>query len=438
MTVLARSTRLRRASALAAAVALTSVSLAACGTSDSGSTAACSGDTAINQFFGDGGESAGRGQTIEVGMLLAMTGSGSSYGEVMSQGAKLAAKQIQAACGPDFKISIGDHESGSVPAAVAAARKLISQDGINVLQTSFGGVSEAIIPLVQQNKVLTLQGGGTSPGQIGKDYLWNTRQLFADPSIPGGLAWVAQEYPDATKLAVVGTLENGINAQKKLIPSIWPKVAEGGTIVANEQHEVGLKDFGQIIAKLQSARPDVIWIFEQGGDNATFMKALRRAGVTAPVVSSETGGEEVCKLAPKEFDTVIALGENYDPANPNPFNAQFVKEYQAAYGKNPDIFAANYYEEMFVFWELVKRVIADKGDPTSGEELQKALAADPTFKSVYGGTADEVGTMSIDKKTHLPEKPMGVYTINNCELTQVATITAVADGADPASGVSKG
>ncbi|WP_291038456.1 ABC transporter substrate-binding protein [Herbiconiux sp.] len=436
MTVSTFISRARRFTA-AAAVAALAVGLASCASSDSGTAAACDGDTAINGIFGEGGEAGGQGVTVKVGMLLAMTGSGSSYGEVMSNGAKLAAEQILAACGPDFEIAIGDHESGSVPAAVAAARKLISQDGINVLQTSFGGVSEAIIPLVQQNKILTLQGGGTSPGQIGKDYLWNTRQLFADPSIPGGLAWVAQTYPEATKMAVVGTLENGINAQTKLIPEIWPEVAPGGTVVLNEQHEVGLTDFGQIIAKIQSAEPDVIWIFEQGGDNATFMKALRRAGVTAPVVSSETGGEEVCKLAPEEFDTVIALGENYDVANPNPFNEQFVTEYKDAYGKNPDIFAANYYEEMFVFWELVNRVVADGGDPTSGEQLQAALAADPTFQSVYGGSADEVGTMSIDEETHLPVKPMGAYTIKDCQLTQVATITEVDEGGDPFSGVSK-
>jgi len=68
------------------------------------------GGNPLNTIFGPGGKAAGQGVTINDGMMLAVTGQGSFYGRVMSRGAKLAAKQITAAGGPSFNISIADHE----------------------------------------------------------------------------------------------------------------------------------------------------------------------------------------------------------------------------------------------------------------------------------------------------------------------------------------
>ena len=45
-------------------------------------------------------------------------------------------------------------------------RKLISQNKISFLQTSYGAPSEALIPILQQNKILTFNGGGASPKQL--------------------------------------------------------------------------------------------------------------------------------------------------------------------------------------------------------------------------------------------------------------------------------
>ena len=99
-------------------------------------------------------------------MNLAMTGQGAFFGDVMSKGALLAAEQIGAAGGPTINITINDHQSGEVPPSVNGVRKLISQNKISFLQTSYGAPSEALIPILQQNKILTFNGGGASPKQL--------------------------------------------------------------------------------------------------------------------------------------------------------------------------------------------------------------------------------------------------------------------------------
>ena len=50
--------------------------------------------------------SAGKGKTIELGAVLALTGTGSFYGKTMSRGLDLAAKHIAAAGGPTFNVHL--------------------------------------------------------------------------------------------------------------------------------------------------------------------------------------------------------------------------------------------------------------------------------------------------------------------------------------------
>ena len=98
------------------------------------SAAPAAAGTCINDIFGAGGAEAGQGVTIPAGMLLAVTGQGSFFGDVMSKGALLAADQIREAGGMDYQITIGDHKSGDVPTAITETKRMISQDGIEVLR----------------------------------------------------------------------------------------------------------------------------------------------------------------------------------------------------------------------------------------------------------------------------------------------------------------
>lgn len=374
----------------------------------------------LNTIFGAGGKAAGQGVTINDGMMLAVTGQGSFYGRVMSRGAKLGAKQIAAAGGPKFSISIADHESGLVPPAVTGMRRLVTQNHIETLQTSYGAPSEAIIPLIEQYKVLSFNGGGASPGQLNKDYLWMTRMLFGNDPAPGSLVWLYKTYK-AKNLAILGTLENAVEAQKTLVPQVWPKISPGGKIVAAEIHDVGATDFSAPIARIKAANPDALWTPSFGNDLGYMVKQFRQAGFTKPIIGVEFT-QQAQQIGGKDFDTFIFGGDYYDVANPNPFNVQFVKAHRKAYGLDPEFYGANYYEHVFILWDLIRRTIKAGGDPTKSSELEKQLVANPTFKSVYGGTKSKVGLMTFNTKDHTISKPMGVFRVKNGKPRVVAEI----------------
>lgn len=371
-----------------------------------------SGGSSLADLFGPIDQQAGAGLTLQDGMNLAMTGQGAFFGKVMSRGAQLAAKQIREAGGPNIVITINDHQSGEVPPSVNGVRKLIAQNHIVTLQTSYGAPSEALIPILQQNKVLTFNGGGSSPKQLFQDYLWMTRMLFAYDPTPGALTWLAKTYPNAKRLALIGTQENGVEAQRDLAPKVWPQVSQGGQIVASEIHQVGATDFGQVIARVKAANADAVFTVSFGNDLGYMVKQFREANFTNPIVGIEFTAEAQ-KIAGPLYDTYVFATDYYDPENPNPFNKLFVAAHRAAYGEDPEYYGANYYEQVFVIWELVRRVREQGGNPNSGEALQKALLANPKFKSVYGGDASTIGEMSFDVEAHTINKPMGIFKVVN-------------------------
>ncbi len=383
----------------------------------------------LTDIFGPGGKEGGSEVSLSAGMLLAITGQGSFFGKVMSSGAKLAAAQIKVADGITYDIHIADHKSGDVPAALSGTRQLLSQDDIRILQTSYGAPSEAIVPLIAQNKLLSFNGGGSSPGQVGKDFLWQTRMIFGDDPCPGGLAWIAKEYPDAKKLAIVGTQENGVAGAKTIAPQVWQGLT-GGTVVANEQHDVGATDFSSIVARLKSTSPDVILTFSFGDDVGYLVKQLREANVDVPIMGIEFT-EQAAKVAGTAYNSYNFATDFYDPKNPNPWNKIFVKGYNDTYGEDPEYYGANYYEEVFFVWELVRRVLADGGDATDTATLQEALKANPTFKSLYGGDASATGEVTFNPDDHTISKPMGVFKVVNLQPVKVADIVKIQPGTDP-------
>lgn len=391
---------------------------------------AAAGGNPLNKIFGPGGKSAGKGFTLNDGMLLAVTGQGSFYGRVMSRGAKLGGKQIEAAGGPSYKISIGDHESGLVPPAVAATRRLVLNNHIETLQTSYGAPSEAIVPLIEQYKLLTFNGGGSSPGQLNKNFLWQTRMLFGADPMPGSLTYLAKTYK-AKRLAIVGTLENAVETEKKTAPLVWPKVSGGGKVVHTEIHDVGATDYSTVVARVKASNPDAIWTASFGNDLGYQVKAFRQAGVNVPIMGVEFT-DQAAKIGGKTFDTFMFGGDFYDEKNTgNPFNAQFIQAHTKAYGVAPEFYGANYYEHTFVYWDLIRRTLKAKGDPKSTDDLQSQLEKKPTFVSVYGGGGGKVGLMTFDLKDHSISKPMGIFKVKGGKPVLVARIKKWDGKSDP-------
>ena len=415
----------------------TAAFLAACGdddeaggdTSDTGATGDTGGTTADGTTGGDGGggeiggqlatllgieeATSGKGQTVDLGAVLALTGSGSFYGKTMSRGLDLAAKHIEAAGGPKFNYIYIDHKSGDAAAGEAAMTELSSK-GVGAKFASYVDDLGAMLAGTAQYKMFTLDGGGgTSIFGQGQPYFWGTRAITPNDPMPGLFQYLKETQPDATTVGLVGW-DIGEPANGIIREDILKKIADGG-FEFNDLYElvpVGGQDFSQVLPKVKANEPDILLVSIYGQDPGSFANQASTAGLTATRIGFEFTPDGV-SASKNTYDTdgYTFAYDYFDAKNPvSPLAKIFVQEFVAEYGEDPDFYAANFYENAFVMWEVMRRVLADGGDITDGDALDKALQTNLTVVSVYGGDESTVGTYTLDATTHsVIKREMGVF-----------------------------
>ena len=280
------------------------------------------------------------------------------------------------------------------------------------METSYGAPSEAIASLIAKDGLLSFNGGGASPGQLSKPNLWMTRMMWGDDPVAGLLTYMAKYWPDAKRLAIAGMKENGVAGYTQYAPTYWPMVQPGGVITTNETFMIGETNWGPLTAKLLASKPDIIFSNSSAKDQGGQIKSIREQGFKGPICVCEYVPDSVT-VAGKWYNGVVIGQDSYDLDNPNPWNKVFVADHKAEYGTDPELYGANYYEMTFIYWDLIRRVIAAGGDPTNGNELNAALEKDLKVRTLAAGTESEVAFMTFDPAVHSAFKPMGLYQYQN-------------------------
>jgi branched-chain amino acid transport system substrate-binding protein len=413
------------------ALAVGAMSLAACGDDDGDSggaaetTAAGGAETTAAGSGGAGGDAgaqlaelleidpanAAAGEEIKLGAVLALSGAGSFYGKTMSRGIDLAVKHIEAAGGPSFQVTYWDHKSGDAAAGKQAMTEMIAQG----FQAKFASYVDNLGSMLEQTasgKVFTLDGGGgTSIFGQGQPFFWGTRAITPNDAIPGTLEWFKQTYPDKTTVGLMGW-DIGEPNNTTIKEDVLAKIEEAG-LEFNGLYElvpVGNQDFSAVLPKITANEPDLLLVSVYGQEPGSFANQAATAGIEAVMVNYEFTPDGVNASKGAYEDGFTFAYDYFDAENPtSPLAKLFVAEFEKEYGEKPDFYAANFYENTLVMWELVRRVVA-KGEEVTGETLDAALRDDLTVVSVYGGDESTVGTYTLDETTHsVNERQMGVF-----------------------------
>jgi ABC-type branched-subunit amino acid transport system substrate-binding protein len=422
-----------------AALAAGPAFLAACGGDNSGSsgggaTTAAGGTTAAAGGGDVGAQlttmlkidpaTAGKGMPFKMGSVLALSGTGSFYGKTMSRGTDLAVEHIKAAGGPDIQVKYYDHKSGDAAAGQQAITEL-GEAKYPAKLASYADDLGAMLAGTEQYKMFTLDGGGgTSIFAQNKPFFWGTRAITPNDVLPGLFKWTKETYPDAKTVGLTGW-DVGEPSNSIVKEDILKKIADGGYQWNNlyELFPVGTQDFAAVFPKLKSNEPDILLLGAYGQDPGSFVNQSQTAGLKATVLGFEftPDGVNASKGAYDKVGWTFAY-DYFDSANPiSPLAKLFVTEFQKKYGEKPDFYAANFYENTLVMWEVIRRVLKKGGDINNGTQLNDALQENLTVVSVYGGDANTVGTYTLDPKTHsVIKRGMGVFEYKSGKVTPKA------------------
>lgn len=323
---------------------------------------------------------------FRIGGVLPMTGPGAWYGQVQSAGALTAIDELNEKGGIDgvkFKLIIEDHQSGSGAAAVNGFNKLVNFDKIPFCLISYGTATLSVCPMATEHHVLLINGGGT-PGYLAgaSPYLFNNRMLMT--SYGAALMRRAKER-GFNKMAELYWMEAGGIETKKLIDPIWKDM--GGMIVGAEGHQTGVTDFKPYLNKLIATKPDFLVCLNWGKEIGLSIKQVREMGFTNPIMGVDFT-PELTKIAGSSAEGYEWVSDYFDPQIANPWTKSFVNHYKAKYKVEPEFYAANYYEAVYILAELIKKAKAKGGDYWNGKALRDALVEIKRFPSIYGGDVE--------------------------------------------------
>jgi branched-chain amino acid transport system substrate-binding protein len=325
-------------------------------------------------------------KSYKIGTILAMTGAGAFYGKVMSQGAQLAMEELNAKGGVDgvkFELVVEDHKSGQPKEAVSAINKLANIDKVPFILTSYSSPTLAILPIANEHKVMLLNGGGVSPKLVNASpFLFHNRVLANYQAL--GVVERAKEQ-GLKKMAMLHWNDDAGNGVRDFIVPIWKKM--GGTVVADEAHPVGATDFTTQIAKIKQAQPDFVAMWTWGKDLGIAIKQARDLGLNVPIKAIDYT-PDAAKIAGPAIEGQEYVTDYFDPQGQDKWTRDFAAAYRKKYGEEPEIYAANYYEGVYILAELIRVAKKKGGDYWKGDRLRDALLEIRRFPSVYGGTVD--------------------------------------------------
>ena len=366
----------------------------------------------------------GEGVAFQLGCVLALTGNGSFYGATMTRGTDLGVKHVAAAGGPNIEVIYKDHKSGDAQAATQAMTE-IGTAGIPAKFASYADGLGAMLAGTEQYKCFTLDGGGgTSIFAQGMPYFWGTRAITPNDALPGLFEYVKQTSPDARTVGLTGW-DIGEPSNSIVKEDVLAKIADAG-YEFNDLYELfppNTTDFAATLTKIQANEPDVLLCGCYGQDPGFLLDQSQTAGLSALMYGFEFTPDGI-NASNGAYDSVgwTFAYDYFDAGNPvSPLAKLFVREFEAEYGEPPDFYAANFYENTLVLWEVIRRVLASGGDINDGTQLDAALQENLTVVSVYGGDDSTVGSYTLDPTTHsVIQRPMGVFRYQDGSVTPLA------------------
>lgn len=320
---------------------------------------------------------------LKVGVVLALSGPQSTFGEESANGLELAVADLKAhdpALAAKISVVKEDEKSNPIDAATAA-KKVLKVDKVDII---FGTVASSntlsmTSAVIEAGKPLVTHAS-TNPAVTQKgDLIFRT--CFIDPFQGAVLANFAMNSLHAKKAAIL--LDHKSDYSKGLAQFFEESFkAGGGQIVGNESYEAGKKDFKTQLTKLRAAHPDVLLVPGYYQEVGLIMKQAHQMGFKVAMLGGDGwDSPTLYELAGADAVKDHYFSTHFAPDDQNPRVQAFVKDYTAKYKKAPGAMAALAYDGYLIIADAFKR--AGSNDP---QALKKALASTKDFVGVSGNT----------------------------------------------------
>jgi branched-chain amino acid transport system substrate-binding protein len=309
--------------------------------------------------------------TVKIGLILSYSGQFADPAAQMDNGIKLYMKEHGDTVA-GRKIELIRRDSGGIAPDVAKrlAQELIVRDKVDIL-AGFALTPNALAVgdvSAQAKTFMVNMNAATAIITTKSPYM--VRTSFTVPQLNETLGTWAYRNGIRSVYTMVSDFGPGHDAEASFQQGFKDA---GGTIIGSVRFPVATQDFSAFVQRAKDLNPEAIYVWTPGGPQpAAIGKTLAERGIDARRSKILGQGELTIEEALRNMGDAglgIITAFHYDYNHDSAKNKAFVKAFNEAYGRNPDMFAADSYDGMHLIYEALKKT----GGKTDGESLIAAV-----------------------------------------------------------------
>ncbi|HVT73515.1 MAG TPA: ABC transporter substrate-binding protein [Lacunisphaera sp.] len=320
-------------------------------------------------------------EPIRIGQYGAFSGKDADFGLAARKGVTLAVEEANAAggvLGRPVELLLADNQSKPGESATIA-KKFVARDRVvAVLGGNTSSNSLEAAPVFQHARVPMVAITSTSPAVTeAGDYIF--RVCFIDSFQGLALAKFARHSLGLQRVALITSVNNPYSVGlSKVFREQF--TAAGGTIVAEQRHSEGDKDFRAQITAIKAAGAEAILHSGNYTEGALICKQARELGFTGKFLGGDAWeGPDLVAIGGAAVEGAY-YSTHASAETPTPAMQGFVRRYRARWdGETPNATTTLGYEAALLLFDAMRRA-----GSTDGPRVREALAATRDFPGVTG------------------------------------------------------
>jgi branched-chain amino acid transport system substrate-binding protein len=316
---------------------------------------------------------------IKIGHYASLTGNEATFGVSTDRGIQMAVKERNDAGGVKgrkIKLITYDDQGKSQEVVTAVTRLIQQQNVAAVLGEVASSRSIAGGQVAQRYGVPMITPSSTNP-QVTEIGDMISRVCFIDP-FQGFVG--ASFAKNNLKLNKAATLYNRAQAYSTGLNEQFVKnmTQLGGEVLIQQAYADGDNDFSAQLTAIREKNPQFIYIPGYYTEVVNIARQARKLGITAPLIGGDGWVSDELKNAGDALDGCY-FSDHYSQQDTRPEVQDFLKKFEAQYGKTPDSMSALGYDAAKLLFDAMER-----SPSLDGKDLAKAIASTKDFKGVTG------------------------------------------------------
>ena len=313
---------------------------------------------------------------IKLGVAEALTGPAAKYGVAIKNGFTLASEEVNAKGGVNgnkLALVIED-EQGKKEEAINVFKKLIFQDKVlAVFGPTLSNSAFAADPIANAAKVVAFGTSNTADGITAMGPFTFRNSVMEADVLPVTVKAAVKHF-GIKKVAVI---YGNDDAFTKSGYDVFKATLEQQKIptTTTEAYAKGDVDFKAQLTKIKAGNPDAIVCSCLAEEAANIILQTRALGMKQPFIGGNgLNSPKLFEIAKDAGDNTL-MGSPWSSENLTPANKAFIAAYKAKFGSDPDQFAAQAYDALYIVAEALKNVKLSGNLANDRDALRKALPA---------------------------------------------------------------